>query len=284
MNETDEKKISTPRGFSEKEFNRIQELVKTKLEQGSQLEYEQYESYEVPPGTYFSMLKKPAASIKYGQIAFNMACIRLFEGVEYILPMLSEKKQSLLVVMCKEEESSSVAWARVKDDRWVNKNVTSPDFVEDIFKIMEDWDRKARFKAIGQLVMTDRGLGLRFDLKEAVMFDAKPEEYIDPKTGETKKRRIKYYPDQYKERYGKTYSDYMASHPTQDYEPFDDYITSSLGKTYSDVMKDRAKAEAAKTETMENPAGNLPGAYLGGNDDAGTAISETGSVQTDNIL
>ena len=274
MNETDEKKISTPRGFSEKEFNLIQELVKTKLEQGSQLEYEQYESYEVPPGTYFSMLKKPAASIKYGQIAFNMACIRLFEGVEYILPMLSEKKKSLLVVMCKEEESSSVAWARIKDDRWVNKNVTSPDFVEDIFKIMEDWDRKARFKAIGQLVMTDRGLGLRFDLKEAVMFDAKPEEYIDPKTGETKKRRIKYYPDQYKERYGKTYSDYMASHPTQDYEPFDDYITKNLGKTYSDAIKDRAKAEVeAKADKAE-----------GESNDAGTAISETGSIQTDNIL
>jgi hypothetical protein len=116
--------------------------------------------------------------------------------------------------------------------------------------------------------MTDRGLGLRFDLKEAVMFDAKPEEYIDPKTGEMKKRRIKYYPDQYKERYGKTYSDYMASHPTQDYEPFDDYITSSLGKTYSDAMKEKAKAQNAEGES----------------NDTGTAISETGTTQTDDIL
>ena len=86
MNETDENKIVMPRGFSEKEFNLIQELVKTKLEQGSQLEYEGYENYEVPPGTYFSMQKKPAVSIKYGQMGFSMSCIRLFEGVEYILP------------------------------------------------------------------------------------------------------------------------------------------------------------------------------------------------------
>ena len=63
----------------------------------------------------------------------------------------------------------------------------------------------------------------------------------------------------------KTYSDYMASHPTQDYEPFDDYITRNLGKTYSDAMKDKAKAE-------------------GESNDTGTAISETGSIQTDNIL
>jgi hypothetical protein len=64
----------------------------------------------------------------------------------------------------------------------------------------------------------------------------------------------------------------MASHPTQDYEPFDDYITSSLGKTYSDAMKDKAKAEAK----ADNGEGESNG--------AGTAISETGSIQTDNIL
>ena len=282
MNETDETKIVVPRGFSEKEFNLIQELVKTKLEQGSQLEYEGYENYEVPPGTYFSMQKKPAVSIKYGQMGFSMSCIRLFEGVEYILPMLNPKERKLLVVMCKEEESSSVAWARIKDDRWVNKVITSPDFVEDIFKIMENWDRKARYKVIGQTVMTDRGLGLRFEFKEALL--VQPEEYIDPKTGETKKRQIKYYPDQYKDRYGKTYSDYMASHPTQDYELFDDYIISSLGKTYSDAMKDKAKAEAAKAEVSESTADNLPVVYSGGNDDAGTEITTNSDVQTDDIL
>ena len=282
MNETDENKITVPRGFSEKEFNLIQELVKTKLEQGSQLEYEEYEGYEVPPGTYFSMLKKPAVRIKYGQMGFSMSCIRLFEGVEYILPMLNPKEKRLLVVMCTEEESSSVAWARIKDDRWINKIITSPDFVEDIFKIMEGWDRKAKYKVIGQPVMTDRGLGLRFEFKEALLVQS--EEYIDPKTGEPKKRQIKYYPDQYKDRYGKTYSDYMASHPTQDYEPFDDYITSSLGKTYSDAMKDKANAEAVKAKTMESPAGNLPVVYSGGNDDAGTEITANGDVQTDDIL
>ena len=282
MNETDENKIVVPRGFSEKEFNLIQELVKTKLEQGSQLEYEGYENYEVPPGTYFSMQKKPAVSIKYGQMGFSMSCIRLFEGVEYILPMLNPKERKLLVVMCKEEESSSVAWARIKDDRWVNKVITSPDFVEDIFKIMENWDRKARYKVIGQTVMTDRGLGLRFEFKEALL--VQPEEYIDPKTGETKKRQIKYYPDQYKDRYGKTYSDYMASHPTQDYELFDDYIISSLGKTYSDAMNDKAKAEAATAEVSESTADNLPVVYSGGNDDTGTDITPNGDVQTDDIL
>lgn len=236
MIETEQKNTPANGGFTEKEFNLIQELVKTKLEQNSQLEYESFEGYEVPPRTQFSMLNKPAVSVKFGQMSFNMACIRLFEGVENILPMLNSKDKRFLIAMCKEEESSSIPWSRQKNGKWVNKNITAPDFVEDFFKIMK-WDRKARFKMLGQVVMTDRGLGLRFDLEEAIMFAAKPDEYLDPKTGETKKRQIKYYPDQYKDRYGKTYSDYMATHPVDAYESFENYYSMNSVKSYSDVLK-----------------------------------------------
>ena len=108
MKETDQKNTPNNGGFSEKEFNLIQELVKTKLEQNSQLEYESFEGYEVPPRTQFSMLNKPAVSVKFGQMSFNMACIRLFEGVEHILPMLNSRDKRFLIAMCKEEESSSI--------------------------------------------------------------------------------------------------------------------------------------------------------------------------------
>ena len=52
--------------MSAREYELIQELVKTKLEQGAELEYESLDDYELPPPTQFSMLKKPAVSIKYG--------------------------------------------------------------------------------------------------------------------------------------------------------------------------------------------------------------------------
>lgn len=249
MNDIDQRKTSNG-GFSEKEFDLIQQLVKTKMEQESQLEYESFEGYEVPPRTQFSMLNKPAISIKFGQFSFNMACIRLFEGVEYILPLINPKKKSFMVAMCKEEESSSIVWARKKNGKWINKNITAPDFVEDFFKIMK-WDRKARYKILGQVVMTERGPALRFDLEEAIMFAAKPDEYVDPKTGATKKRQIKYYPDQYKDRYGKTYSDYMATHPVGEYESFDDYISMSSMKPFSDVMKSSLSVDTKQMTMME---------------------------------
>lgn len=81
--------------FSEKEFALIKELVQARMEQKQNLEYESFDGYELPPRTQFSMLKKPAVSIIYGKLTFNMASIRLLEGVKYILTIVNTKKKSL---------------------------------------------------------------------------------------------------------------------------------------------------------------------------------------------
>ncbi len=124
--------------MSAREYELIQELVKTKLEQGSELEYESLDDYELPPPTQFSMLKKPAVSIKYGKMTFNMACIRMFEGVRHILPIVNAKSNRLAVILCAEEESATVEWARIrkKDNTWTNKTISSVDFLEKIFSMM----------------------------------------------------------------------------------------------------------------------------------------------------
>ena len=116
--------------LAQREQALIQELIKTKQEQKQELEFESFEGYELPPRTQFSMLKKPAVSIKYGKMTFNMACIRLFEGIQYILPLVNIAKKRLAVAMCVEEESASVEWARFKKNEvWVNKDITSVDFI-----------------------------------------------------------------------------------------------------------------------------------------------------------
>lgn len=62
-------------------------------------ENESFEGYELPPRTQFSMLKKPAVSIKYGQLTFNMAAIRLFEGVKHVLTVVNTEKKRLLLYL-----------------------------------------------------------------------------------------------------------------------------------------------------------------------------------------
>ena len=216
--------------LAQREQALIQELIKTKQEQKQELEFESFEGYELPPRTQFSMLKKPAVSIKYGKMTFNMACIRLFEGIQYILPLVNIAKKRLAVALWVEEESASVEWARFKKNEvWVNKDITSVDFIEKIYQAM-GWRRECRYKVLGRVANSDRGLILVFDLDEAIMFTPMKEEYEDPKTGEKKKRQVKYYPDLYKTRIGKSYEDYEQARQINLFEDIMSYEDGGPGE------------------------------------------------------
>ena len=212
--------------YSAKEADLIRQLVRARLEQNEKLEFEELDEYEVPPRTQFSMLKKPSLTIKFGFLKFNMACIRLFEGVQFIIPSINRKKRRIAALMCYEEESASVEWARQKNDQWVNKDIRSDDYTKRVFELMSEWNRECRYKALGRVTQSDRGLILVFDLDEAIMFEPKPEEYTDPITGEVKKRQVKYYPDFYKDRIGRYYDDYAATHQLSLFEQLEDYSAS----------------------------------------------------------
>lgn len=134
---------------------------------------------------------------------------------------------SVALIMCPEEDSASVEWARQKDENWVNKDITSLEFVENIFKIMS-WNRECRYKILGRVANSDQGLCMLFDLEEAIMFTPKPQEYTDPVTGETKKKQIKFFPDVYKDRIGKSYNDYISGHQMNLFEDFIGYQGSAV--------------------------------------------------------
>ena len=232
--------------LSAKEADLIKELVRTRMESNRQLEYESFDGYEVPPRTQFSMLKKPTVSIKYGKFTCNMAAIRLFEGIRYVVPMVNGEKKRFAIVPCAEEESASVEWARQKrtDNSWTNKDVTSVDFTENIFALME-WNRECRYKVHGRITNSDRGLILLFDLEEAIMFEPKKEEYFDPSTGETKKRQVKYYPDFYKNRIGRSYNDYAAARQMSMFESMDSYVDAD-GTAIETTTKREDAAEISR--------------------------------------
>lgn len=82
--------------LSVREISLIRELAQIRKEHKRELEYEKFDGYELPPRTQFSMLNKPAVSIKYSVMKFNMACIRLFEGIA-ITPCAAEHPMSFKV-------------------------------------------------------------------------------------------------------------------------------------------------------------------------------------------
>ena len=104
----------------------------------------------------------------------------------------------------------------------MNKNIISVDFVENLYHLM-GWNRECRYKVLGYVAASDRGLILVFEMEEAIMFAPKKEEFVDPVTGETEKRQVKYYPDAYKNRIGRSYTEYEQYRQLNLFEDFVNY-------------------------------------------------------------
>lgn len=81
-------------GYTPKEQELIHQLVQERLGKKNAIEFESLDDYVVPPKMFFSMIKKPAVSIRANRMEFSMSAIRLFEGVQHVLPMLKELKLS----------------------------------------------------------------------------------------------------------------------------------------------------------------------------------------------
>lgn len=236
MENTTDKTQYQGESFSKKEQDLIAQLVTIRKEKKEDLPFENLDGYEVPPRTQFSMLKKPALTFRLGKMEFNCAAVRLFAGITQILPVVNRAKKRLAAIPCKEEESASVEWSRLKNEVYISKNIAALDYVEKIFDLMQ-WDRTCRYKILGRLAQTERGLILVFDLTEAIMFAPKPMEYIDKLTGQKKKRQVKYYPDEYKYKIGKSYNDYVAFHQQSLFENLEEYTETTNGSTTPTIDK-----------------------------------------------
>ena len=230
--------------LSLREVELIRELAQIRKEKSEELEFEKFDGYELPPRTQFSMVKKPAVSIKYGEMTFNMACIRLFEGIKYILPIVNTAKKRMALIMCPEEDSASVEWARQKNGVWVNKSISSLEFLEKMFRMM-NWNRECRYKVLGRVANSDQGLVMLFDLEEAIMFTPQPQEFTDPMTGEVKKKQVKFFPDIYKGRIGRSYNDYVSTHQMSMFEN----IVSYQGDEQAQAAITAAKNEGVEEKT-----------------------------------
>ena len=236
-------------GYSPKEQELIRQLVQERLGKKGAIEFESLDDYVVPPNMFFSMIKKPAVSIRGNRMEFNMSSIRLFEGVQYVLPMLSERKKRMVVAICAEEELSSVEWARLKKGKWVNRNLTCPEYVQNIYKMM-NWQPNCRYKVYGNLANSERGLVLVFDLTAAGMFDPLPEEYFDKKSGKMKKRINKFYPDEIRMKLGRSYSDYMAIQERSSFESLSGYMDTT-GDSVAATVSDEAAAAISMQEQAQ---------------------------------
>ena len=126
--------------YNRQEQELIRQLMESRLAQHDTLEYEDLDDYEVPLSSKLPMLTRPALTIKYRKMTFSMASIRMFAGIQHVLPILNRKKKRLSVIPLKEEESSSVMWARQReiDGKWYNREITSLEVVETVYEYYKE--------------------------------------------------------------------------------------------------------------------------------------------------
>ena len=202
MSEVNENKSAELR-----EKDLIREIVDLRLKNGKVLKYEPIKDYLVPYKTKYSLVNMPVMTIKKREITFNMACIKMFSTVEYVLPMINENTCRIAIVPLAEEENASIRWARNKDGKMINRTLTLEDLLSDIYNLM-GWDSNRKYKITGEITDSDRGLILVFDLNDVREYTGEIKEIIDEKTGKTKKREIYNCLNKYSGKIGRPYTEY----------------------------------------------------------------------------
>ena len=102
--------------MSAREISLIRELAQIRKEYKRELEYEKFDGYELPPRTQFSMLNKPAVSIKYGVMKFNMACIQvlleangLAAGKDHQFKGRYDAEKNAVIISLEKDEQSALS-------------------------------------------------------------------------------------------------------------------------------------------------------------------------------
>ena len=171
---------------------------------------------------------------------------------EHILEILRERERKALICFSaleRQEEKLSVEKAEIVKQRvalyeqYADGNMSKEEFIRQraAYRVQED-ERMAQI----QRLRTE---------KNRIFQPVKK----DPLTGEMKKKQMKFFPDAYKNRIGKSYNDYIADHQMNMFEDF-------IGYQGSTVL-DEPEREAGTTsipipqrEESENiPLPDLPG-------------------------
>ena len=88
-------------------------------------------------------------------------------------------------------------------------------------------------------------------MEEAIMFAPKKEEFVDPVTGETKKRQVKYYQDAYKNRIGRSYTEYEQYRQLNLFEDFGAYNKEGKDRSIDLIGENQIENSMEGTETPQ---------------------------------
>lgn len=166
------------------------------------------EGYEIVRAQFFSTRHDPAVTISSGKIAFNTACLKKFENVEYVELLFNSVEKCIAVRPCEKSNVNAIKWGTLKNGHWAVLPKSCKGFSEPLFELM-NWEKSYRYRLRGQFCENSSEQVMIFELEE-------PEILVDEKNiignstentnlSETSKQRRKIlYPECWKDSFGET--------------------------------------------------------------------------------
>jgi DNA invertase Pin-like site-specific DNA recombinase len=121
--------------------------------------------YEIVRAQFFSTRFDPAVTISDGRIVFNTACLKKFEGVEYVELLLNSVEKCIAVRPCDKENPNAIRWGTLRNGKWAVLPKSCKGFADPLYYLM-DWKADCKYRLRGQY----HGIGdeqmMIFDLEE----------------------------------------------------------------------------------------------------------------------
>lgn len=235
--------------LSSQELEMVRDYASVRAANKRPLKYNSMETFTQSHPGKFPRLSTPQMTLKpkTKHMMFNTSAVLAFEGLAYIIPFHDYDRKQIVILPVAEEELSSLRWARMKDDKWVPRPISCEDFLEEVY-YNTGLDRTKTYKCMAEVQETPRGLALMFDLTTAWEAPSQKEEVTDVSTGEIKLKRVKHYPEKYKNGGGLSFSEYEAGRKNRAFNNLEGFVGGGMMPTDSDRLAALPKEIEARLE------------------------------------
>lgn len=157
-------------GFSSGDYEKASKSVYSEEKDGVYKEEKNekgfdFRGYEIVRAQFFSTRFDPAVTISSGKIAFNTACLRKFDNVEYVELLFNSVEKCIAVRPCEKSNANAIKWGTIRNGRWAVLPKSFKGFAEPLFELM-NWKSECKYRLRGQFCSNADEQLMVFELDE----------------------------------------------------------------------------------------------------------------------
>lgn len=146
----------------------------------------------------------PSITLAENRVSFNLFCMRCFEDVAYIQPLLHPAERKIAIRPCREKDTHSIRWRPDPDKPVYSKTLNCQHFGNALFRIME-WDPEYIYRVRGTWAKRGPEQIIVFNLVNAVPAMLVPSENADS----TARRRTELCPAEWTDDFGEEFYEHI---------------------------------------------------------------------------